>query len=126
MLTGHGKDSLDALDWPSLARDRQTLAVYMAVGRFSELMNNLIAHGRPADTPIAIIEKGTTPEQRVIRGSLGQLTILATANGVAAPAMLIIGEVASFGRGHKSHKTKNAQNIRGQTDDLRQYSANHR
>jgi len=124
LLTGHGKESLDNFDWPSLARDRQTLAVYMAVGRFAKLMNNLIAHGRPADTPVAIIERGTTPEQRVIRGSLGQLTMMAEANGVAAPAMLIIGEVARFGKGHDSHKTRSAAIIRGQTDDLRQYSAN--
>ncbi len=97
LLTAHGKDSVDRLDWPSLARDRQTLAVYMAVRRFPELMNKLIEHGRPADTPIAIIEQGTTPNQRVIRGNLGQLTLLAEAYHVEAPAMLIIGAVANFG-----------------------------
>lgn len=99
LLTAHGKDSVDTLDWASLARDRQTLAVYMAVRRFGELMNRLIEHGRPADTPLAIIENGTTPEQRVIRGNLGQLTLLADAHQVRAPAMLIIGEVAR--RGHR-------------------------
>jgi len=71
-VTAHGKNSVDNLDWQALARDKQTLAFYMAVQRFPDLMNNLIGHGRPADTPVAIIEKGTTPEQRVIRGTLGQ------------------------------------------------------
>jgi uroporphyrin-III C-methyltransferase/precorrin-2 dehydrogenase/sirohydrochlorin ferrochelatase len=97
LLTGHGKDSVDTLDWPSLARDRQTLAVYMGVRRFPELMQNLTSHGRSADTPIAIIERGTTPEERVVRGTLGQLPMLAEAHGIRSPAMLIIGEVARQG-----------------------------
>ena len=97
LLTGHGKDSVDTLDWPSLARDRQTLAVYMGVRRFPELMQNLTANGRPADTPVAIIERGTTPDERVLRGTLGQLPMLATAHNVRSPAMLIIGDVARRG-----------------------------
>lgn len=96
-LTAHGKNSIDSLDWPSLARDRQTLAVYMGVRRFPDLMDKLIRHGRPADTPIAIIERGTTSEQRVLRGTLGQLMLLAEAHQVAAPAILLIGEVAARG-----------------------------
>lgn len=96
-VTAHGSDSVDNLDWKALARERQTLAFYMAVRRFDELMNNLIDNGRSADTPVAIIEKGTLPEQRVIRGTLGQLTLLAAAHRVEAPAMLIVGEVAALG-----------------------------
>lgn len=95
LLTAHGKDSVDSLDWPSLARDRQTLAVYMAVRRFPVVMNRLIEHGRPADTPIAIVENGTTPAQRIVHGTLGQLTLLAEAHRVTAPAMLIVGEVVA-------------------------------
>lgn len=109
-VTAHGKNSIDALDWAALARDKQTLAFYMAVQRFPDLMNNLIDHGRSADTPIAIIEKGTTPEQRVIRGTLGQLTLLADANRVAAPAMLIIGEVAALGIREQRSMPQTAQN----------------
>ncbi len=97
LLTGHGKGSVDTLDWPSLARDRQTLAVYMGVRRFPELMQNLTAHGRAADTPVAIIERGTTPDERVVRGTLGQLPMLAKAHGISSPAMLIIGDVARRG-----------------------------
>ncbi|HNP63864.1 MAG TPA: siroheme synthase CysG [Woeseiaceae bacterium] len=96
-VTAHGKDSVDALDWASLARDKQTLAFYMAVKRFSSVMNNLIDNGRAPDTPVAIIEKGTTPDQRVVRGTLGQLTLLADAHRIVAPAMLIVGEVATLG-----------------------------
>ena len=97
LLTAHGKDSVDNLDWPSLARDRQTLAMYMAVHQFPTVMHELTRHGRSVDTPIAIIERGTTDQQRVTRGTLGQLNILAKANKVKAPAILIVGEVAAFG-----------------------------
>lgn len=98
LVTAHGKNSVDNLDWASLARDRQTLAVYMGVRRFSELMRQLIKHGRRADTPVAIIENGTRPEQRVIRGTLGQLPMLASAHRIKAPSVLIIGSVARQAR----------------------------
>lgn len=98
LVTAHGKNSVDKLDWASLARDRQTLAVYMGVQRFPDLMRQLVAHGRSADTPVAIIENGTRPEQRVIRGTLGQLPMLASAHRIQAPSMLIIGAVARLAR----------------------------
>lgn len=97
-VTAHGRDSVDQLDWPSLARDKQTLVFYMGVRRFGTLMQNLVLHGRALDTPIAIIEKGTTPDERVIRGTLGQLSILANAHRVVSPSILIIGEVAALGQ----------------------------
>lgn len=97
LLTGHGKESIDTLDWPSLARDRQTLAVYMGVRRFSILTRNLTKHGRSTRTPVAIIENGTSKAQRVIRGTLGQLPMLARAHAIQSPAILIIGEVAALG-----------------------------
>ena len=95
LATAHGKESVDRLDWPSLARDRQTLAFYMAVKSFPLVMRKLISHGRPAETPIAIVERGTLPGQRVVRGRLGQLVLLAESRRITAPAMLIIGEVTA-------------------------------
>ncbi len=96
-VAAHGKDSVDRLDWPSLARDRQTLVFYMAVARFADLMNQLIAHGRAPDTPVAVVERGTTPEQRIVRGTLGQLQMLKEARCIESPAILIVGEVAAMG-----------------------------
>ncbi len=98
-VAAHGKDSVDSLDWRSLARDRQTLVFYMAVARFGDLMNELIENGRAPDTPVAIVERGTLPDQRVVRGRLGQLQLLKDARQIEAPAILIVGEVAALGAG---------------------------
>ena len=92
----------------------------MAVQRFPELVEKLVAHGRAPDTPIAVIENGTTPKQRVIRGSLGQLSLLARSHRIRAPAMLIIGEVAKLGQSQWPRSDK--RTITGLRDDLRQYS----
>lgn len=100
LVAAHGKDSIDQLDWPSLARDRQTLVFYMAVARFPDLMNRLIDYGRSADTPIAIVERGTLPGQRVVRGRLGQLQMLKEAQRIEPPAILIVGDVAALGKSH--------------------------
>lgn len=97
LVTGHGKEAIDTLDWASLARGRQTLAVYMGVSRYPYIMRQLTRHGRPADTPVAVVEAGTLPEQRILRGTLGQLPLLAEAHRVRAPAMLFVGEVARQG-----------------------------
>ncbi len=97
-LTAHGKQSIDRLDWPSLARDRQTLAIYMGVRRFGEIMEQLLLHGRSKDTPIVIVENGTLPRQRVLYGTLGQLPMLARAHAVTSPALLFIGKVARRGQ----------------------------
>ena len=97
LVTGHGRDAVDAIDWATLARGRQTLAIYMGVSRFPDIMKELTRHGRPADTPVAIVERGTQPDQRVVRGTLGQLPLLAAAHRIVAPAMLIVGEVARYG-----------------------------
>ena len=86
-------------DWDALAADAadpaRTLVIYMGVRRYPELMRELVARGRAADTPVAIIERGTTPRQRVVRGTLGQLAMLAAAHAVESPALLIIGKVAA-------------------------------
>ncbi|MFK8028758.1 MAG: siroheme synthase CysG [Gammaproteobacteria bacterium] len=96
LLTGHGKNSIDQLDWASLARDRQTLAVYMGVAHYTELSRNLILHGRSGTTPIAVIERGTTAQQRVHTSTLKELAGLVASRRIQAPAMLIIGSVAKF------------------------------
>jgi uroporphyrin-III C-methyltransferase/precorrin-2 dehydrogenase/sirohydrochlorin ferrochelatase len=100
LLTGHGKESLDAMDWPALAQDHQTLAVYMGVARLEEFTQRLLEHGRRPDTPFAIIENGTLPQQRVVSGVLQELPARAKEHGIHPPALLIVGEVAALATEH--------------------------
>ena len=96
LVTAHCQRSLDTLDWRALAAERQTLAVYMGVAQLATLRSRLIAHGRAPETPFALIENGTRADQRVISGTLAMLDTLADMHGVRAPALLIVGEVASL------------------------------
>lgn len=100
LLTAHGSESLDTLDWAVLAYERETLAIYMGVARLDTLTTRLMAHGRSPETPFALIENGTRPQQRVLSGVLGDLPALARQHAMGAPALLIIGTVAAMARDH--------------------------
>ena len=95
-VTAHCTESLDTLDWNALAAQRQTLAIYMGVAQLASLREKLLAHGRDASTPFALIENGSLPEQRVVVGTLDELPDLQRAHQVRSPALLILGEVAAF------------------------------
>lgn len=96
LLTAHCKDSLDTLDWRALAQEKQTLAVYMGVAGLAGFRDRLLAHGRHAGTPFALVENGSRPDQRVITGTLAELPALAELHAVQSPALLILGEVAAL------------------------------
>jgi uroporphyrin-III C-methyltransferase/precorrin-2 dehydrogenase/sirohydrochlorin ferrochelatase len=100
LVTAHGKEAGDTLDGLRLAHPRQTLAIYMGVEKIGVLTARLLAHGRAAHTPVAIVENGTLPQQRVIAGTLRELPALAREHAVQTPALLIVGEVAAFAREH--------------------------
>ena len=93
-VTAHARDGEPQLDWRALATPRQTLVVYMGVAVADRLASRLIEHGLSADTPVAVIENGTLPTQRVVTGTLRDLGLLITERGIAGPAALVIGEVA--------------------------------
>jgi len=96
LVTAHCRDSVDTLDWESLARDHQTLAVYMGVAALEHLRERLLAAGRAPSTPFALIENGSRPGQRVVTGTLDDLPDTARAHGAASPALLVLGEVAAL------------------------------
>ncbi|BBQ31236.1 siroheme synthase CysG [Aeromonas caviae] len=93
-VTAHGKGGARDLDWPLLAKDRQTLVFYMGLSSCATIREQLLAHGKTGNTPVALIERGTQPCQRVIRGTLDQLPALAV--GVESPALIMVGSVVTL------------------------------
>jgi len=92
-VTGHLKDGSADLDWPALARPRQTIVVYMGLVGLPTLCANLVAHGLPPATPAAIVQQGTTDAQRVVTGTLDSLPAAAAAAMLQPPTLIIIGDV---------------------------------
>jgi len=92
-VTGHLKDGSMNLDWPGLARRRQTVIIYMGLSGLPYLCEQMIAHGLPPDWPAAIVQQGTTPNQRTVTGTLATLPQLALAAGLKAPTLIVVGEV---------------------------------
>lgn len=84
------------LDWPMLARPHQTVVIYMGVAGLPQICEQLIAHGLSPDTPAALIERATLPQQRSVVGSVQMLPTLALIHGVQAPALVIIGGVVGL------------------------------
>ena len=95
-VTGHLKDGSMDLDWPGLARRRQTVVIYMGLSGLSYLCGKLIEHGLPADWPAAIVQHGTQPSQRTAVGTLTTLPELAAAKKLRAPTLIIVGEVVTL------------------------------
>lgn len=94
-VTGHDA-GIGGADWASLAASRQTLAIYMSVGRLAPICATLIEHGRAPGTPAAIVENGTSDEQRIVGGTLRTIADLAAEQHIAAPAILIVGDVVAL------------------------------
>ncbi len=94
-VTGHLKDGTMDLDWEALARPSQTLVVYMGLKGLPVLTTELIAHGLPPATPAMIVERGTTPGQRVLTGTLSTLSVLAVEQHIEPPTLVVIGNVVS-------------------------------
>ncbi|WP_196138343.1 siroheme synthase CysG [Aliikangiella sp. G2MR2-5] len=95
-ITGHEQGEASSLNWVDLAKPNQTLVFYMGLLKSQRIAEQLIGHGRAGSTPVAIIEKGTTSEQRVILGKISELPELAKSYDVKSPALIIVGEVASL------------------------------
>jgi len=92
-VTGHLQDGSMNLNWPALVQPRQTIVFYMGLVGIDILCRELIAHGLPATTPAALVQQGTTPQQRVLTGSVATLPGIVHRHDVRAPTLIIIGEV---------------------------------
>jgi len=95
-VTGHLKDGTMNLDWEQLARPKQTVVVYMGLHGLVTLCAKLIEQGMPDSTPIAIVQQGTTPNQRVITGTLATLPGIAEREQPQPPTLIIVGGVVTL------------------------------
>jgi uroporphyrin-III C-methyltransferase len=95
-VTGHLKDGSMNLDWPGLARRRQTVVIYMGLLGLPVLCEKLMEHGLPPDWPAAIVQHGTQPSQRTVTGTLATLPALAAASQLRAPTLIIVGTVVTL------------------------------
>jgi uroporphyrin-III C-methyltransferase/precorrin-2 dehydrogenase/sirohydrochlorin ferrochelatase len=65
----------------------------MGLNHLPTIVDTLLAHGRPADTPVAVVQDGTTKEQRVVRGTLDEIADIVETHHIRPPAVVVIGEV---------------------------------
>ena len=95
-VTGHLKDGSTDLPWTDLVAPGQTLVLYMGLVGLPQICQALIDHGRAADTPAALVQQGTTQNQRVFTGTLANLPQLVAEHEVHAPTLVIVGEVVTL------------------------------
>jgi uroporphyrin-III C-methyltransferase/precorrin-2 dehydrogenase/sirohydrochlorin ferrochelatase len=95
-VTGHLKNGCINLNWTQLALPNQTVVIYMGLIGLEKICQSLIEHGSPRDLPIALIQQGTTDNQKVIVGTLGTLPALVAKQAIKAPTIMIIGTVVNL------------------------------
>ncbi|HKI74910.1 MAG TPA: uroporphyrinogen-III C-methyltransferase, partial [Pseudomonadales bacterium] len=95
-VTGHPRNGEVNLEWQEFAHKNQTIVFYMGLGGLARICENLIAYGRDPSTPVAIISKGTTPDQQIVIGNLADIVQRVEENHVERPTLTIVGEVVSL------------------------------
>ncbi|MGH3432158.1 MAG: uroporphyrinogen-III C-methyltransferase, partial [Thermocrispum sp.] len=101
VVSGHvaPDDPQSLVDWTALARLRGTIVLMMGVERAGQFADALTSGGRPGDTPVSVVQEGTTSRQRVVRTRLDTLAADLTAEGIRPPAIIVIGPVAGLHTG---------------------------
>ena len=95
-VTGHLKDGSVDLNWKALAHPNQTVVFYMGLHGAPTLCKEMVAHGLPASTPVALVEQGTTPQQRVYTATLENLLDVIKDKDIKPPTLIIVGEVVTL------------------------------
>lgn len=95
-ITAHHQDGKAYLDLPAPLPKNQTMAVYMGVKTMHHIMDDAMNKGLPADWPVAVIEKGTTKDQRVVLGTVGTIADICVKEQVQSPALTVIGQVVTL------------------------------
>jgi len=92
-VTGHPKDGHVVLEWQEFVHDNQTIVFYMGLGGLASICEQLVAHGKSPKTPVALISKGTLPDQSVVIGDLESMPATVAALEVETPTLIIVGDV---------------------------------
>ncbi|MEJ2227112.1 MAG: siroheme synthase CysG [Alphaproteobacteria bacterium] len=95
-VTGHAKSGGLEMDWDALMRPNQTVAVFMGLSQLRQLMDELASRGASPETPVAVIDNGTRPNQRVVTGTMATIAELVQAADLQGPSMIVIGSVVSL------------------------------
>ena len=98
VVSGHvaPDDPRSLVDWPALGRLRGTIVLLMAVERIGHFASALIDGGRPADTPVAVVQDGTMRIQRSVRATLATVADVVRDEGISPPAVVVVGPVAGL------------------------------
>ena len=96
LITGHSQAKTDVSAWSELVKLNHTLVIYMGVSNSESITNQLLESGVSGTIPVAVIENGSLPDERIFTGQLNNLERLIKENNIKAPALLIIGEVAEI------------------------------
>jgi len=94
--TGHLKNGMMDINWPGLVQPNQTLVFYMGLVGVKTICKELIAHGMSPDMPIALVQKATTPEQRLFTGTLENMHEIVEREDIKPPTLIIVGEVVKL------------------------------
>jgi uroporphyrin-III C-methyltransferase/precorrin-2 dehydrogenase/sirohydrochlorin ferrochelatase len=94
--TGHLQDNSINLNWKGLAQPDQTIVFYMGLTGLPIICEQLVKHGLSPTTPIAMVQSATTPQQKVVTGTLEDIQQKAEAAQIKPPALIIVGSVVSL------------------------------
>lgn len=95
-VTGHLKNGTADLDWPSMVRPQQTVVIYMGLGGLPEICRQLVLHGAPATRPVAVVQDGSLPSQKVVTGTLADIAEHVSQAQLKSPCLTLIGEVVKL------------------------------
>lgn len=97
VITGHCQTGLPVdIDWKNLTKAVDTIAVYMGIRNLPYICQELLYHGKNENTPVAVIQEGTTVNQRTVIGTLKTIAAIVENEGIKNPAMIVIGEIVKY------------------------------
>jgi len=102
-VTGHGKSARSTPDWETLAKLDMTLVIYMGVARCAEIQQALLAGGKSAETPVAVIQAATSSSQMQLITTLGELPVALAASSLGSPSIIVVGDVVRCASDGASH-----------------------